>query len=76
MDVEVRHCEFSLGTLQRADGSAVCVLGDSEAMIAVYGPGAVKSKNEKGDGATIKVAFQTHSSPPSTTLSLPHSWNF
>lgn len=49
MDVRLRPMQCELGVLQRADGSARVVQGQTAVLCAVYGPAEVKASKEQCD---------------------------
>lgn len=54
-----------LGPLERADGSAEYIIHEGNHMTAaVFGPGPVKSKQERIDAATIEVTLEALNTPP------------
>ena len=47
--LELRALSCELGLLERADGSARVLQGDTSVLCAVYGPAEVKSSKEECD---------------------------
>lgn len=62
---QIRECIFGLDVLSQVDGSARLIAGAAEAVVSVIGPTSVKSRQEQMERATLHVAVQTLSSPPS-----------
>lgn len=57
---------FRLSRLRQADGSAEYRTDKAAVLAAVFGPGPVKAKQERADGATVQVSVETLCSPPGT----------
>lgn len=59
---QIRPLAVEQGILNRADGSARFVQGNTSVLAAVYGPAPAKSaRMEKADGATVEVNFKPES---------------
>lgn len=57
---QIRPLAAEQGILNRADGSARFVQGNTSVLAAVYGPGPTRSTwLEKADGATVDVTFKS-----------------
>lgn len=62
---QIRPLAAEQGILNRADGSARFVQGNTSVLAAVYGPAPAKSaRMERADGATVDVNFKPESGVP------------
>lgn len=62
---QIRPLAAEQGILNRADGSARFVQGNTSVLAAVYGPAPAKSARlERADGATVDVNFKPESGVP------------
>eukprot|EP00123_Amoebidium_parasiticum_P000645 comp11505_c1_seq1/m.5954 comp11505_c1_seq1/g.5954 ORF comp11505_c1_seq1/g.5954 comp11505_c1_seq1/m.5954 type:complete len:232 (-) comp11505_c1_seq1:489-1184(-) len=63
-NAQVRALACELGLLNRADGSARFSMGETSALVAVYGPADIRDAKAQTDRATVEVVVRTKTGLP------------